>query len=179
MLIRSFVSLLLLCLSSSLLGQSYSGTAFLRLASVGNAASTELSTEQLVVEYQPGAQQLTLLLKTAALGLGATPEAQTILREVWQAPANPLLQLQANLAEARPFGNDKAIRVVPLTLTYNGQQATVEAQLTLQDHGNTVSISLETELSLAALGLALPARFADRYADEVILTLPQSSLSRR
>lgn len=179
MLTRSFVSLLWLCLTAPLFGQSFSGTATIRLASVGNSSSTELSSEQLVVQYAPTSQQLSLLLKTAALGLGASPEAQTILQEVWQVPANPLLQLQADLSAAQPLSSDPSVSVVPVTVTYNGQKAPIDARLRLEENGSTVSLSLETELSLAALGLPLPTRFADRYADEVILTLPQTSLSRR
>ncbi|MEZ4830152.1 MAG: hypothetical protein R3C61_28295 [Bacteroidia bacterium] len=96
--------------------------------------------------------------------------------------ANPLLSFVVDVNAIPQLGeNEFASRTVelPLTLRFNDQTATQTASVTIEKQGNTLTLSLQADVSLSALGLILSETEKNSFENHFSLAVNQAVLSLR
>ncbi|RMG73812.1 MAG: hypothetical protein D6722_03220 [Bacteroidetes bacterium] len=182
MLVRLTLLLCWLLLALPVSAQMYAGTGSLRLQSAGTDATTTLESSRLNLRYTCLPQGFRVMIKTAALGLGAEDSETAIVNEVLMAPSNALMVMEWGgedlpaLCEGSP---SLVNHPVELRITFNDESVTLPGRMNLNAEADQISLDLEATLSLGAFGLYVRKPYQAVFSDEVTLSLLNVSLLRR
>lgn len=178
--LRFFLLLIPVFLGSTLMAQQYNGQGTLEINFLeGSKIVHTISTDQLVASYDADQELFRLLLKPAALSVGANAFDQSVVEEVLQSRANRLMMIQAsdlvipqNPATKQSMGGSYSI-------SYQGLDVELPGVLSVTPATNGLGLELELTTSLEQLGLYLPEDFQESLSSNIQFRILNVNLTHR
>lgn len=149
----------------SLTAQMTNGTGSLLLTSAGTAAEVEFQTTQIAARWNADTDMLSILCKPLALALEATPADRQAFEAVMRPTTYPLMRMQLALAEGLQAGSYP----VRVQMDLDGAPRPVPGTFVLTQEAGMWHGTLTTDVSLAQLGLDVPAEASDRFGRQITI----------
>lgn len=173
--------LLFACLcfcASTTWSQSFAGPNTARLSAEGSASTTTFETNAMVGRYVAETQQLTFMAKTAAIPLSAVQDDQDLYDAVFMPDANPLFRISIDLSDVN-LPKEQTSYTLPAQISWNDQNVQQTVTLVLQEGEKGLVFDLSTTLTLQAFNLKIPAEYADRFSNQISLSMTDAVLTPR
>lgn len=168
-----FLFIFLTCICAGSFAQRYSGSGTWEMSGAGTLSTTSMQTNSAYSVLTVAANKWEFKMKFPLLSTNASTPAMTVLTDVFNYQDKGVFSLELNLQGLnlnfqQNFTSQSL--TVPCKMKFNGHEVMTTVVMNINNQGNTVLCSLDTNFLLSDMGLAL-GNNANIFSSNVALHL--------